>query len=517
MKNYSFMHKFSSLFFCSLALLMLAACKPEMEFVEGSFRIGKADEASLSGGNLSIAFPSSAGNASIDLEANRKWTASFVNDRASEWCFISAQSGKRGTATITVTVKENTDYDQRSASILFTCGDVERTIVVTQKQKDALLLTSSRQDVGRDGGIIKVTLQTNIPFTYSVSEQAASWITPESPTKGLSEASISFKVAANEDTEKREGAITISSSLGKETVKVYQEGGLPSIIVSGNPTEVSSAGGTFTVEIRSNVDVSIDIPESCGWIRELATKAMSTNTFVFEALENKEFSPREATITFRSTQFDIEETLTVIQDQKDVILCESGDKLSFDFQARTFTIKTRFNVEYTVQSSASWLKPVKTKAIQEKVETFTLDENTGEEARMAELTFTSEGHPDANITIQVTQSGRDPLLSVTVPGLYGLDGSNYVKGQDGWNQTSCRLDADGNVQFRLLNASQLSAVTLTGLSTSDEVGSVCSVIVTVLNKATVSRANDYQATLMDVKDGIYWLRVQPDTYFIVKL
>ena len=511
------MHKFSSLIFCSLTLLMLAACKPEMEFVEGTFRIGKADEASLSGGNLSIAFPSSAGNASIDLEANRKWTASFVNGRAGEWCSISAQSGKRGTATITISVKENTDYDQRSASILFTCEDVERTIVVTQKQKDALLLTSSRQDVGRDGGIIKVTLQTNIPFTYSVSEQAASWITPESPTKGLTEASISFKVASNEDVEKREGAITISSALGKETVKVYQEGALPTIIVSGNPTEVSSAGGTITVEIRSNVDVSIVIPKSCDWIRELTTKAMSTNTYVFEALQNETYSPREATITFRNMQFDIEETLTVKQDQKDVILCEGGDKLSFDFQARTFTIKTRFNVEYTIQSSASWLKPVKTKALQERVETFTLDENTGDDARTAELTFTSEGHPDANLTIQVTQSGKDPLLNVKIPGVYGLDGKNYVKGQDGWNQTSCRLDADGNVQYRLLNASQLSAITLTGLSTSDEVGSVCTVMVTVLNKATVSRANDYQATLMDVKDGIYWLKVRPDTYFIVKL
>lgn len=517
MKNYSFMHKFSSLFFCSLALLMLAACKPEMEFVEGSFRIGKADDASLSGGNLSITFPSSAGNASIDLEANRKWTASFVNDRASEWCFISAQSGKRGTATITVTVKENTDYDQRSASILFTCEDVERTIVVTQKQKDALLLTSSRQDVGRDGGIIKVTLQTNIPFTYSVSEQAASWITPESPTKGLTEASISFKVAANEDVEKREGAITISSALGKETVKVYQEGGLPSIIVSGNPTEVSSAGGTITVEIRSNVDVSIDIPESCDWIRELATKAMSTNTFVFEALENETYNPREATITFRSTQFDIEESLTVKQDQKDVILCEGGDKLSFDFQARTFTIKTRFNVEYTVQSSASWLKPVKTKALQEKVETFTLDENTSNDARTAELTFTSEGHPDASLTIQVTQSGKDPLLNVKIPGVYGLDGKNYVKGADGWNQTACRTDADGNVQFRLLNASRLSAVTLTGLNANSEAGSECVVLVTILNKATVYDSAEFPATLLDVKDGVYWLKASPETFFIVKL
>ena len=307
------MHKYLSLLFCSLTALVLVSCKPELEFVESSLKPGKAD-ASFQDGNLSIAFPSSAGSATVSLEANRDWSAAFVNSRAKDWCSISTNKGKRGTANIIVTVKENADYDQRSASIIFTCDNIERTIVVTQKQQDALLLTSNRQDVGKDGGTIEVELQANIPYTYAVLESASSWITPANSTKGLVTSAIAFQVAANEEVEKREGAITISSSLGKETVKVYQEGATPTIIVSNNPVEMQHEGGLFQVEIRSNVDVSISIPGSCNWISEVTTKAISTNTYVFEVLENTKIRPRDAVITFQNAKYGLEEELTVIQD-----------------------------------------------------------------------------------------------------------------------------------------------------------------------------------------------------------
>ena len=512
------MHKLTSLLFCSLALLMLAACKPEMEFVNSSLQPGDS-QATLSQGNLSVTFPSGAGTASVNLEANRKWTASFVNDRAKDWCSLSAESGKRGTAKIVISVKENADYDERSASIRFTCGDVVRTIVVTQKQKDALLLSSKRQDVEQEGGRIEITFQTNVPVNCVVSQ---SWIKPEGPildTKGLTSSSLSFLVDANEDVEKREATITISSAVGKEkeVVKVYQEGAAPTIIVSCNPVEVSSAGGIFAVEVRSNVDVtSIDYPQDCDWIKEIVTKAMSTNTYYFEAQKNEAYDPREAVFTFRNKEFGLEETLTVRQAQKDVILCSDGDNLQFDFLAGTFSITTQFNVDYTVRSSVSWLKHLDTKALKTQAETFSLERNEGYDARTAELTFTSEGHPDATLTLQVTQAGKDPMLDVTVPGVYGLNGDDYVRGADGWNQTACRVDADGSIQYHMLNAARLTAISVTGLSTDSEVGDVCTLQVSVFNKANVSLSADFPATLLDVKDGMYWLRTLPDTYYIIK-
>ena len=231
-----------------MAVFLLTSCRSDIGFVEGSFRPGQA-EVSLSGSNLSMNFPASSGFASVDLDASGKWTASFVNDRSKDWCSLSAENGSRGKATITVSVKENTDYDQRSASINFVCGDVQRTIVVTQKQKDALLVTSNRLDVDNKGGNITVEVKANVEFEYSISESAKSWITPVG-TKGLKTSQLLFKVDTNEDLDKREGAITITSSVGQETVRVYQDGATPTLIISTSQINLPATDTSFQVDVR---------------------------------------------------------------------------------------------------------------------------------------------------------------------------------------------------------------------------------------------------------------------------
>ena len=202
------------------AFCLIVGCRPEFDFLEGSYP-GENPEFTYSGGNIYIAFTSSAGSASVSLEASKKWKATFVNDRAKDWCSLSLDNGKRGTATIQVSVKENAEYDERSASIIFECDDIQRTIVVTQKQKDALLVSGSRFDVGKEGGRIDIEVKANVTFDYSVSDESKSWIKPVE-TKGLSSSVIAFSVSPNETFTKREGEILFSSMLGMERIKIYE-------------------------------------------------------------------------------------------------------------------------------------------------------------------------------------------------------------------------------------------------------------------------------------------------------
>ena len=190
-------------------VLTLPSCKSEFEFVEGSLRPGTA-EATLSGGNVTMNFPASAGSASVELNASGDWTATFVNDRAKDWCSVSKESGGRGVAGISVSVRENTDYEQRSATIIFTCGDLRRTIVVTQKQKEAILVTSNRVDVGKDGGRISIEVKANVSFDYAVSESAKDWIRAVR-AKSLTTTTLLFDVTANDAVEKREGEMILPS------------------------------------------------------------------------------------------------------------------------------------------------------------------------------------------------------------------------------------------------------------------------------------------------------------------
>ena len=395
-----------------MAMLSLVCCKPELDFVDGSLRATRA-EAMLSSGNVSLNFPSESGSASVDLKASGAWTASFVNDRAKDWCTLSTSEGKRGTATITVSVKENTDYDDRSASISFVCGDLKRTINVTQKQKNALLVTGTRFDVGPNGGSITVEVKANVAFEATVSEGAKSWITQKG-TKALSTKVLTFEVAANDGMQKREGEITISSSVGSEVVKVYQEGAEPTVVLSQNYYEVSTEGGQIRVDVQSNVDVALEIPSDCDWVWETSTKAMSTSTFYLTVDENESFAERSCQIKFRAAAWGLEEEVTIRQQAVEpqiivgtgvYVFKAAGGDLSIDVQSN-------FGITAVVPDTCAWIKAVRTKALTTKTFHFEIEPNDTFDERQGVILFTNESLGITE-TVIVRQRADEPVIIIS--------------------------------------------------------------------------------------------------------
>ena len=402
------MSKFRRLVFFSTFILLLTGCRPDIEFVEGSFRSGPAD-VTASGGNISMIFSSGAGSASVDLKASGKWSATFVNDRAGDWCSLSTSSGKRGTATITVSVTENKEYDDRSASINFVCGDVKRTIVVTQKKKDALLLTSTRQDVVKEGGRFTVEVKANVSFTYEIAESAKSWIKSVG-TKGLTTSTMTFDVAANDSFNKREGEITFTSTAGSEVVKVYQECDTPAMIVSSDHYELPAESGQFDVQVRSNVDVTFEIPSDCDWLRETKTKSMSTNTFHFSVEENESFDDRTASILFKCAEWKLEETVVVTQSAATPVIIIGNSQYEFASEGGNLSIEVTSNLtlDITIEPECDWIDLVETKAITERTYLFSVGKNHSRHDRNAWIVFRNDklNHID---TVYVSQSFQ-PIL-----------------------------------------------------------------------------------------------------------
>ncbi|MBO4535690.1 MAG: BACON domain-containing protein [Bacteroidales bacterium] len=404
--------KSSRIHLLALAVVfLLAACHPEIEFVENSFRSSQA-ESSLAGGNLSVVFPSDAGSASVDLEATGKWSAAFVNERAADWCSLSTSQGKRGTATITVSVKENPDYDERSASINFTCGDVKRTIVVTQKQKDALLLSSARQDVGMDGGRFTIEVRSNVRYEFAISKSAESWLTLVG-TKGLTTYNITFNAAANETFAKREGEITFTSELGKEVVKVYQEADTPTIVVSNSNPEVPADPGQFTVDVRSNVDVTFEISPGCNWLHVAKTNSMSTNSYAFSVDENEKFVKRQAEIKFKCAEWNLEETVSVTQQAAiPTLFTGSGEyEIAWEGGELDIDVTSNFGVEVQVPITCDWIQIVRTKALTTKTYHFLIEANESFTPREGTIIFRNESLSKEE-TVRVVQKAEEPTLII---------------------------------------------------------------------------------------------------------
>lgn len=397
------------LFLLAFALpLVLSSCRPELDFVEGSLRPGTA-EASFSGGDLSVCFTSAPGSASVDVTAKGEWTASFVNDRAKDWCSLSAYEGKKGTVSITVSVKENPDYDQRSASINFVCGEVKRSITVTQKQKDALLVGSNRFDVGQAGGKITLEVKSNVEFDYSVSDNAKTWIKAVS-TKGLTSSKLGFEVLANETMEKREGEIVVKGSVGREVVKVYQEGDKPTLVLGKNRYELTCDAQKISVDVQHNVDVTMEIPAGCDWVTESKTKSLSTSTFNLNIAENESFSPRSCRLSFRSAAWNLTEEVVIGQEAATPQLFIGSGEYEFDADGGELAIDvtSNFDVTVSVPDSCSWIKNVDTKALTTRTFNFLIEKNEQFEDRSGGIEFHNESLGITE-TVVVRQHQKDTV------------------------------------------------------------------------------------------------------------
>jgi len=424
----------------TVALWLLAACRPEMDFVEESFRSGQAE---ISGGATSIGmlFSSASGSASIDLTANRSWEASFVNDRAKNWCTLSAMSGSRGTVTLTVQVTMNGEYDERSASILFTCDDVTRTIVVTQKQKDALLVTSSRVDVPQAGGTFLVEVLSNIEFSHELSYPGTGaptgWI-HDLGTKALSQRILTFQVDPNETIEGREGRLTVRSGLGEEVVRFYQDGEIPTLVVSTHAEEIGPEGGYFDVQVRSNLDVELILPENAPWLTEIDTKTFSTNTYSFSVERNELRMDRSCLLVFRNPALAMADTVQVRQGYQRIVLSDAFVTIPNRQTPFTIRVDGQDPDQFSLKISDRWIEQTEVEVDKEGTLFHFLAEANGsgkERHSSIRIYYKDFEQPDM---VSVTQTEAMPGFSYTtnlrearVPTLDKPDKMTFVFWGDG--------------------------------------------------------------------------------------
>lgn len=295
-----------------LALFAVMACTPDLHFLPDSFQ---SQTAEISGDEeeVSVVFLSKAGTATLLFKSNKQWTASFLNGRAKEWCSIPSESGGKGTYTLTIAVKENETYDERAAVIALQCEDIKRTIVVTQKQKDALLLSPGRVELPQTGGDFSIEVRTNVDFTLSIPSDASQWL-HRAETKGLDYNKITILADPNAEIKPRQAIIVVSSSIGNEEVNVYQVGEEPALVISARNVEVPTVGGDFEVQITSNMDVETEIlPATCDWVEEVKTKVLSTNTYYYVVAPNETGEARKMSLVFRNSEYKISDTLHVFQ------------------------------------------------------------------------------------------------------------------------------------------------------------------------------------------------------------
>lgn len=156
----------------------------------------------------------------IKLTSNKKWYVKDVPD----WITFDNSPSDEQTRDIYLSIDENNTFEQRSATLIFSNGDITRTLSVTQLslQEANPFIRFDKQyvDVSVFGGESTIELTTNRPWEIN---NIPEWLTVN-PLSGDKSATIHFKANENRNIKPRDVSLSFSVEGVTRTLSVGQLG-----------------------------------------------------------------------------------------------------------------------------------------------------------------------------------------------------------------------------------------------------------------------------------------------------
>lgn len=186
----------------------------------------------------------------------------------------------------------------------------------------------------------------------------------------------------------------------------------PMITVSQTSIEAEAAGGTFTIQVVSNVEWT----QLCGesWIK--IKRESDNSSITVTVVKNGDPDGRTGLITLSSP--DVSTVITVSQKQQNTIVLDGENLINVEEAESTFSLDTKANTDFKVEipSEAGWLTVVEgTKAMTVKAITFHVDANPVHEARSAEVYLKADKCEP--VLVKITQMGRPYYFEATLSGI----------------------------------------------------------------------------------------------------
>ena len=356
------------------------------------------------------------GTKTMSFSSNLKWSMKVSDTQnGSKWLTIDPASGNSGSNKVTFTAKENPTYEDRSVIVKLTAGDTICNIRVNQKRMEAITLTSDIFEVSADGGTVNVEVNYSTDYDYTIPDDYKSWIHPSpNTTRGLASTRIAFAIDPSDEYKTREGRIYFKAKDEEEVVKIYQAGsGI--LVLSQNEYNLTSSEQEFSIDINSNFDFSMEMPE-VDWLKENTskTRGMSSHTLKFKVTENDDYSKsRSAKIKFYDkNNSKLSETVVINQVAIGAVITLDTLEYSISKDKQDLDIEVMSNFDYTIDfQGATWVKQRKnnSRGISSRLLSLTVDENTDVKTRTARIKLYDK-NSSASIEVVLNQFSSAPII-----------------------------------------------------------------------------------------------------------
>lgn len=374
------------------------------------------------------------GTLPIAFKTNVDWTAKIKESDTEPWCVVTPSKGKAGDNTLNLIYIENKSTDNRSATLVFKAMDQIKEIVVTQLQKDVLVLTADREyDVPYQGQNLDFKVTHNLDLKVRSDVE---WIT-EVESKALQDVDLTFAVAPNTG-EARTGKITFTAGPFKEEIIVNQAAWVLEFDVTPSEDKAfAPEGGVHKVTVASNVDYYVNMEEN-DWL----TMTEADGEYTFTAVPNDGMSARDVDVVIspKSAKYiSSAKTINMSQKAAGAKLDISESEKRITCLAQTFELTVDANVEYEMSykkvvdgeyvdltEADKWL----THVVSGNTYKFTAPENPTWEERSVVLVFSPKdaAYSDMTKAVVVYQYGHAfRMWMKQLAAIEGYDSSQKVR------------------------------------------------------------------------------------------
>lgn len=393
----------------------------------------------------------------IEIEVQKNVPYSINIDEAAAGWIKAGGTKALTTDKVTFHISENKEYDDREGKITFkqTDGPLSETVTIKQSQLNGLFITTSTYDLSNEAHTLSVEVKANVEF--EVTSQA-DWI-KFVETKGLVATNVTLSIEANESYDNRTGTVLVKQTngdlSGTITINQKQTDGL---FVTPTSAEVSNQANTVTLEIKDNVNYNVVIPDDAkSWISvqsNTQTKALTDDQVVLAIAANTTYDDRETSVTIKQVDGPLAETVKIKQAYGEGLIVETKTyELGRD--GGTLEVDVMSNVEYSVETEATWVHYIQTKALSQSTVVLAIDKNEGYTTREATVnvkqqnggalvaTFTVSQTPFGAIefegyTYKTIKYGEREWFAENLRAKYGQENN-----PDFWNQYT-KMWVDGN-------------------------------------------------------------------------
>lgn len=163
--------------------------------------------------------------------------------------------------------------------------------------------------VDEKGGLLDVSVNSNIEFTVNIPDEAVSWI--ETVFAGET---TRFSIKSNDSYDERTAIITFVGNDGetKKEISITQLQ-TNAILLTSSVFDISAEEQSVSLVFTANVNVNVEIPDDVSWISFAPTKAMSERTVELLVMANDSPEKRTAVVTLTDENSSVSEAVTINQ------------------------------------------------------------------------------------------------------------------------------------------------------------------------------------------------------------